>query len=106
MRALRLLWLVPPTVLGFLACEDDAGPFGPTLAFDAGGVNVGERPDATTIPPEAGVDAPATGGVSITVRRLGVGIADVRVLFHDATGAVTGEATTDANGKATTASGP
>lgn len=45
-------------------------------------------------------------GVSVTVRNGSIGKAGVRVLLHDAAGAVTGEAVTDANGKAALATVP
>jgi hypothetical protein len=102
MRALNTLLLCLPLVAFVYACEDDGGG-GASGGFD-GGAGVGfeagppTTPDAgpsdAAVPSEASVE-----GIVVVVREGGKPIADVSVLFHDASGAVTAELKTDAAGR-------
>jgi hypothetical protein len=108
MRNLRLLALVAPAFLLPVACEDSGsssgGAFNPEAGpgFDAGSPEAGPTPDAAVdsfVPPQP-------KGVTVTVLDGTAAKKDVRVILHDATGAVTGEKLTDAAGKATLATAP
>lgn len=85
-----------PLAVFVYACEDDSGS-GATGTFDAGtgtfeaGTNP-PNPDAAP-PNEAGGK-----GLVVNVKSMGAAVANVAVLFHDATGAVTSQAKTDATG--------
>ena len=99
MRARSALVFALP-LLGFVyACEnDEVGGSG--ASFD-GGTGF----DASTTEPDGGAptDAQApdatASGVVVNVRTAGVPVANVAVLFHDAAGAVTGQAKSDAAGR-------
>jgi len=106
MRLRHALLVLPALLAPLYACEDSSssssgGIFDPDSGpgFDAGA------------PPEGGslVDAPDAAppkGMTLTVLKTGAPRADVRVIAHDATGAVTSEGKTDAAGKVTLASAP
>jgi hypothetical protein len=110
MRNLRLLGLLAPVLLLAVACEDSSSSSGGVFNPEAGpGFDGGGLPEAGPIPvADAGIDAPppTPKGVTVTVLDALVGKKDVRVIFHDATGAVTGEKLTDATGKASIAPAP
>lgn len=80
---MRLAWFLTATVCA-AACGDDEL----TFSVDAG-------PDA------APIDAELPGPVTVTVTGAGGPIADVDVVFNDASGAVLGATTTDPSGEAT-----
>lgn len=102
----KLAFLFAPTILGLLAlaaCESDSpgGPPGPT--FDAGLSDWSAPPptfDAGPTP-DARPDAPVVPSVSVTVTGPAGPKPGVRVVFHDATGAVIGTKLTGNDGKAT-----
>jgi hypothetical protein len=104
----RLALLTPALVLPLfpLACESSSSPAA-QVTFEAGpGFEAGPPPEAGPLP-EAGSDAfvPPVG-VTVTVLDNVTPRVNVRVISHDATGAVTGEALTDATGKAAFATAP
>lgn len=112
MRSLRLLALVlPGAVLPsvLIACEDSGSSSGGTLALpEAGpGFEAGTIPDSsiTPPPPEAGPDV-APKGVSVTVIQQGAPLQNIRIIAHDASGAVIGDVKTGATGKASFAAAP
>lgn len=111
MRNLRLLLVLAPSILLPLACEDtpsssSGGVFNPEAGpgFDGGAPatpEAGPLPDGAlpdTFVPPLGVTVTVLDGV--TPKK------DVRVIFHDATGAVTAQLQTDAAGKVTSATAP
>lgn len=109
MRNLRLLALVAPVFLLPLACEDSNGSSsGATFNPEAGSFEAGPSPEGGSPTPEAGQDAtpPAPLGVTVTVLLDAAPKANVRVILQDATGAVTGEQTTDATGKVSLPTAP
>jgi len=109
MRPLRVLALgVPAILLPLFACEDSSSSSsGGVFTPDSGSFEAGPTPEAGPIP-DAATDTtpPAPRGVTVTVVKLGAAQADIRVLSHDATGAVTGDVKTDAAGKVTLSSAP
>lgn len=102
MRGLLLFAL--PLVTGSIlfACSDDGGA-ATSPQPDAGEIAPPPQPDADVLV-EAGVDA----GAPVTVQVLGPNKEGVRVVFHDATGAVLETKLTDPDGqaKSTTTSTP
>ena len=110
---MRARWLTPlPLVLLVYACEDSSTPpegIAPTFDAGQGGFDAGPLPDGAVpdaFAPDA-TDGPAPPkGISVTVRRGPSPQADVRVLLHDAAGAITAELKTDAAGKVTAATAP
>lgn len=111
MRKLRLLALLAPALLLPAACEDSSSSSGGiTFNPEAGpGFEGGPVSEAGPLP-EAGPDGfvpPAPPkGVTVTVTEGLTPKKDVRVISHDATGAVTGDVKTDATGKVTLATAP
>jgi hypothetical protein len=113
MRQLGLLALLAPALLLPAACESSSSPSATPFTFEAGpGFEAGPPPEAGPLPLEdAGVDAadtapPPPKGVTVTVVDGLTPKADVRVISQDATGAVIGDAKTDATGKLTIATAP
>jgi hypothetical protein len=110
MRNLRLLAVLVPVLLAPLAaCEDSSSPSAGAFDPDGGpGFEAGAQPDAGPSPVDGGADVtpPAPQGVSVTVTDGKTAQPNVRVIFHDATGAVTSETKTDATGKASIATAP
>lgn len=114
MRNLRLLALIAP-VLALLpvaaACEDSSSSSGGQFTVEAGpGFEAGSTPS-----PEAGPEAPDAAdafvppvikGVTVTVTPGVNSNVGVRVILHDASGAVIGETKTDATGKAVLPTAP
>ncbi|MBX3264880.1 MAG: hypothetical protein KF782_34735 [Labilithrix sp.] len=108
MRNLALL--VAPSaaaLLALIACQDDPAGGGAEFSLDAGpiGFDASSPPTDATFPdapaPDAAPDAPVVPAVSVTVLDAkGGGKAGVRIVFHDATGAVIDSKLTDAGGKA------
>jgi len=114
MLKLRILGLLAPALLLALACEDESSSssgavFSPEAGpgFEAGPAT---EPEAGPGPlPEAGADSfvpPVLVGVTVTVLEDGAPKKDIRIILHDATGAVTGEMKSDVTGKATLATPP
>lgn len=102
MRKPTLLLLLGPAALALLpltACENDSpGGAGPNLSMDGSVATF----DATTSPFDATTpDAPAGPSVSVTVDDSRGPKAGVRIVFHDANGAVIETKLTGADGKAT-----
>lgn len=101
----RLLALLLPALCLPLACEDSSSSSGAPFSLDAGpGFDAGTTPS-----PEAGMDAfvpPMAEGITVTVLDGTKPSSDVRVLFHDAAGAVIGDQKTDAAGRVTAATAP
>ncbi len=97
-------FLLPIAVLAY-ACEDDGG--GATGTFDGGTGTFEAGAPSDAAPADAAVpkEAAATG-VVVNVKRLVQPAANVTVLFHDATGAVTDTKKTDAAGVASATSAP
>jgi hypothetical protein len=102
----KLLFLVPPTLaltaFALVACEDDTGGVSPDFSFEAGlpdtsspAFDAGPAPNVDAAP-----DAPAVPTVSVTVTDFTGPKAGVRVVFHDATGAVIETKLTGSDGKA------
>ncbi len=116
MRQLRLLALAAPALLlvPVVACEDSSSGSATPFTFEAGpGFEAGPTPEAGPLPADdAGVDAadvfvpPAPKGVTVTVLDDVLPKANVRVISQDATGAVLGDAKTDATGKLAIAAAP
>lgn len=99
MRARSALVFALPLLGLVYACEDDGGG-GATGGFDGGtgGFDAATtEPDAAVPDAQAPVDATVTGAI-VNVRSAGAPVAGVTVLFHDAAGAVTGQAKSDAAG--------
>src|SRR5688500_16961483 len=105
----RSLFFLAP--LGFavfaFACEDD--PTGnPSTGFpEAGTVDTNRPPNDSSTPDGAQPDAPVTpkGVTVLATTRMGPA-ANITVLFHDATGAITETKKTGADGKATSVPTP
>ncbi len=96
MRATLPLAFVLPLAAFAYACEDDAGGGG-TGTFDAGTgtFDAGATPES----PDAAAPNEAGGkGLVVNVKSMGAPVANVTVVFHDANGAVSGQAKTDATG--------
>jgi hypothetical protein len=116
MRQLRLLALLAPALLLLpVACEDSSSSPAAAFTFEAGpGFEAGPPAEAGPLP-DGGADVDVDAfvppvvpkGVSVTVvDDLLVGKANVRVISHDATGAVIADQKTDATGKLTIATAP
>lgn len=110
MRQLRLLALLAPALLLAVACESSSSPSATPFTFEAGpGFEAGPPAEAGPLE-DAGIDAPVVPpmpkGVTVTVIDNLLPKAGVRVISQDATGAVIGDATTDATGKLTIATAP
>jgi hypothetical protein len=113
MRHLRLLALLAPALLLPAACENSSSSPAAPFTFEAGpGFEAGPPAEAGPLE-DAGiaVDAadtapPAPKGVTVTVVEDLTPKAGVRVISQDATGAVIGDAQTDATGKLTIATTP
>jgi hypothetical protein len=116
MRQIRLLALLAPALLVLpVACEDSSSSPATPFTFEAGpGFEAGPPAEAGPLP-DGGADVEVDAfvppvvpkGVSVTVvDALLVGKANVRVISHDATGAVIGDQKTDAAGKLTIATAP
>jgi hypothetical protein len=105
MRILRVLASLAPTFLLFAACDDSSSSTAAAFTPEGGaGFEAGTSPV-----PEAGTDAPLPPvgqGITVTVLDGTKPFANVRVLFHDATGAVIGDQKTDATGKVASATAP
>lgn len=110
MRHLRLLALVAPALLlPILACEDSSGSSsGGVFSPEAGpGFEAGPTPEAGPLPDGAVPDTSTVPlGVTVTVFDGSTPKKDVRVIFHDASGLVTGQALTDVAGKVSVAVAP
>jgi len=94
---------------GLGGCDDGGSSSGGNFTFDGGPeFEGGPGVDGAVVVPDGGTpDAPVvTGGVIVNVLRGGAPIANVKVVAHDATGAVTAELTTDAAGRVTIAAAP
>jgi hypothetical protein len=91
-----------------VACEDDpsAGPGG-GFSSDGGTFEASSPSDAGVPPPDASrqPDAAAPTTIAVRVTQQGKPLADVRVVFHDASGAVASTVKTAADGRAVS-SGP
>ena len=104
-RALSVLGPVSVLAGAVFACEGDpnTGP-GPNFQLDGStpAFDGGQQPfDSGTPIPDASPDAPSgPPSVTVTVMARSGPKADVRVVFHDATGAVLETKLTDASGKA------
>jgi hypothetical protein len=112
MRQLRVLALLAPALLLAVACESSSSPSATPFTFEAGpGFEAGPPAEAGPLE-DGGVDAadvfvpPAPKGVTVTVVDGLTPKAAVRVILQDATGAVIGDAKTDATGKLTIATAP
>ncbi len=110
MRHLRLLALVASALLlPIVACEDSSGSSsGGVFNPEAGpGFEAGPTPEAGPLPDGAVPDtATVPLGVTVTVFDGSTPKKDVRVIFHDASGLVTGQALTDIAGKVSVAVAP
>lgn len=112
MRHLRLLALLAPALLLPIACEDSSGSSSGAVFAPEGGPGFEAGPPLGPLPDGALPDSslPDTStkplGVTVTVFDGATPKKDVRVIFHDAAGLVTGQAVTDAAGKASVAAAP
>ena len=113
MRHLRLLALLAPALLLPVACEDSSTSPATPFTFEAGpGFEAGPPAEAGPLPDAGDIDAadvfvpPVPKGVTVSVIDGLTGKANVRVISHDATGAVIGDAKTDATGKVVMATAP
>jgi len=107
--ALPLLALPLLALSQVAACDDGGSSSGGDFTLDGGGgFETGPQPDGSVAPPDdAGTDAPVTGsGVTVTVLKGTKPVNGARVLFHDASGALTSELDTDVTGKVTSATVP
>ncbi|HVH46592.1 MAG TPA: hypothetical protein VM925_29830 [Labilithrix sp.] len=88
-----------------MACENDSGVGGPSFSFDASLADFNAPPpnDGSTPTPsvDAAPDAPVVPAVSVTVTGAGGPKSGVRIVFHDAAGAVIETKLTGNDGKAT-----
>src|SRR5688500_2575788 len=107
MRALRrsFVLLAPLTIAitGVFACEEDSPPGAEFNFPEAGGVDTNQPPlpgtDSSTKPDAPGDVVPKPTTVTVTITdRLGPK-ANITVVFHDASGAVTETRTTGNDGK-------
>lgn len=112
MRKLPLLALAAPSLfLALAACEgSDSGGATPFTVPESGVFETGTSDSAL---PDGGVADSALADTFVAPLGVTVTVADavgpknnVRVIFHDAAGAVIGETTTDATGKAKVATAP
>jgi len=93
MRHFGFIALLAPFALLAFGCEEDPSSSPGGFQLPEGGSGF-EIPDSSTPTPDSSTpDAPAPSGVTVTVVRQGAPQTDVRVIFHDATGAVTGDFT-------------
>ena len=101
MRHFGFMALLAPFALLAFGCEEDPSSSPGGFQLPEGGSGF-EIPDSSTPPPDSSTpDAPAPSGVTVTVKQQGAPQKDVRVIFHDATGAVTGDFKSDATGVVT-----
>lgn len=103
----KLALLSSPVLVAALvfACDDDSSPAATANLQDAGGV------DANTPPPQPGTDAAVQDSgplpVTVAVKDItGAPVANVTVVFHDATGAVLSTVPTASDGIATSTPTP
>lgn len=94
------------TAAPLFACDDGNTSQPPSFDIDAGDFDTGtpQTPDAAA-PVDSGVDA-TPRGIIVNAIRGRQPMANVRVLFHDAQGAVIGDQRTDATGRTTRAEAP
>ncbi|MBS2017362.1 MAG: hypothetical protein JST00_31045 [Deltaproteobacteria bacterium] len=114
MRRFRYALLAVPFVLPvFVACEENSNNTSSSGGFtvpEGGGFEAGPEQDSGPFQ-EASTDAPIDNfvppkGAKVTVTKSGTPQKDVRVIAHDATGAITSEVKTDATGVASFAAAP
>lgn len=109
MRSLALFALLAPFALVGIACEESSSSSSGGLGSPDSGFAIPDgstqTPDAT-VPDAAVPDAAPRTGLGVTVVRAKAPVADVRVILHDATGAVTGDLKTDAAGTVAVATAP
>lgn len=114
MRRFRSALLALPVVAlpFFVACEDgnNSSSSGGFTVPEGGGFEAGPPSEAGPVA-EGGTDAAVDNfvppkGAKVTVTKLGAPQADIRVIAHDATGAVTGDVKTNATGVANFAAAP
>lgn len=118
MRKLRVMAFVAPSLLLLVgACEDSGSSSGSPFTVPEGGVfETGPGFDAGLLD-GASADSAADAAIDAPIVPKGVAVAvidgdtslpksNVRVVFHDATGAVVGQTTTNALGRATAAAAP
>lgn len=97
MRQYGFIALLAPFALVAFGCEEDPSGSPGGFQLPEGGSGF-EIPDSSTTPPDSSAPDAAPTGVTVTVKHEGAPQKDVRVIFHDATGAVTGDFKTDAAG--------
>ena len=114
MRRFRSALLALPVVAlpFFVACEDgnNSSSSGGFTVPEGGGFEAGPPSEAGPVA-EGGTDASIDTfvppkGAKVTVTKNGAAAADIRVIAHDATGAVTGDVKTNATGVANFATAP
>lgn len=99
----RAPWVFAVVLAPLYACEPDPAPAGSINATDGGSSVVdggGDSLDGSTSTTDTGT--PTTTGVTLTVKKAGAPLANIRVVFGDASGSLKGEAMTDASGVVTT----
>lgn len=104
----RILFALAPLGLAAFsfACEDDSGS-NPSANLPEAGAFDSNRPDFDSSRPDAQPDGPvAPKGVTVVATGRTGPVANITVLFHDATGAVTESKKTGADGKATSVPSP
>lgn len=104
-RFTALTFVLAVTAAPIFACDDGNTSEPPGFDVDAGNFEPTPQPVPDAAPADTGTDA-APRGVIINAVRGRAPQANVRVIFHDAQGAVLGEAQTDATGRVTRAEAP
>ncbi|HVH43386.1 MAG TPA: hypothetical protein VM925_13625 [Labilithrix sp.] len=101
----RTIHLAPSVLVVFLAplyaCEPDPSPSSSPNVPEGGSPTVeggGGNPDGGT----TDTGTPSKTGVTLTVKKAGAPLGNIRVVFGDTSGSVKGEAKTDASGVVTT----
>ena len=111
MRKLRLLavLLAPAIIASPLACEDSSSSSGGTFNPEAGpGFETGPRDEAGPLR-EAGLEVsvpPVKKGLTVTVLDRAAPVPGIRIILHDAAGAVIGDMKTDMAGKVAVPTAP
>lgn len=104
----RVALLAPVVLLPLYACEDGGSSSGGTLDVPESGppIEAGPGVDSSMPPVDSSVPDVAPKGVTVTVLEKAGPVTNVRVLAHDASGAILSDARTNATGKVSFATAP
>lgn len=107
-RLARVAILAPAVLLPLYACEDGGSSSGGTFVPPEAGPlpEAGPGVDSSITPVDSSVPDAAPKGVTVTVVEKAGPVANVRVLAHDASGAVISDLRTNATGKVAFATAP